>query len=273
MSGPDPEWPMAKSWYGLSSKQRDYGHEVSRLATMYSSPIIMSAESDPPVLHNASGFLLDLGGHTFLITNSHVTQWYRDLCADHGHVEFQFGGAGFKPNVISECLADDVDLAVIDVSDIAFHRRERGYWHSSADFLEPYHPASWPIAPASKGESTVTVGWPAKYRKEVAERHLEFAAFPMLGPFVDEVKDKWFSLPFNRQDWVGSDWDPNNPVIFETALGGMSGAPVFALHRRTVQPVQLIGIVRTYGEGLDVLYCTRADLIAADGSIRLPGAE
>jgi hypothetical protein len=271
MSELDPEWPDARSWYGLSSKQRDYGHEVSRLAAMYSSPIIMSADGDPPILHNATGFLLELGGRTLLITNSHVAQWYRDLCAEHGDVEFQFGGAAFAPAIISECPDEDVDLAVIDVSEVAIRRREEGYWKSSADYLQPYYPASWPIAPATKGDATVTVGWPAKYRTEIAERHLEFAAFPMLGPFVDEVKKKWFSIPFNRQDWVGSDWDPNNPVVFETALGGMSGAPVFALHRRAIQPVQLIGIVRTYGVGFDVLYCTRADLIVEDGSICLPG--
>jgi hypothetical protein len=66
---------------------------------------------------------------------------------------------------------------------------------------------------------------------------------------------------------VSTDFDPANRVVLETALEGMSGSPVFALHRDGVVPIQLIGIVRAYGEGLDVLYCTRADLISTGGSI------
>jgi hypothetical protein len=68
---------------------------------------------------------------------------------------------------------------------------------------------------------------------------------------------------------IDTDFEPDKPALLETAFGGMSGAPVHSLHRGGVAPLQLIGIIRTYGAGLDVLYCTRADIISADGTITI----
>jgi hypothetical protein len=97
---------------------------------------------------------------------------------------------------------------------------------------------------------------------------MEFAAFPMIGQFVDFVGDHWFSIPFDRDEIISTDFDPGNPVALRTTLGGMSGSPVFALHRPGIVPIQLIGVIRAYGEGLDVLYCARVDLIAKNGIIK-----
>ena len=60
---------------------------------------------------------------------------------------------------------------------------------------------------------------------------VESAAFPILGPFIRSVNDTWFAVPFEREEWISSDFDPNNKAVFKTALGGMSGSPVFVMHR------------------------------------------
>lgn len=269
----DEDWPSPESWHGVTTRQRDFGAQLTRLAGIYSSPILLSVVSDDSVVYNASGFTVAIGGKTFLVTNSHVMQSYRELLSAQTDAEFTFGGVTFAPNIVSEIADDDIDLAVIDVSGMTFEQRAPGYWNNSVSTFQKYTPPTWPLGPPQKGESTLTVGWPGKYRTQLGKRHLEFAAFPLLGQFVDDVKDTWFSIPFNRDQWVSSDWDPKNPVIFETTLGGISGSPVFALHRPGIHPLQLIGVVRSYGEGLDILYCSRADLIFADGSIRpQPGA-
>lgn len=240
------------------------------MASMYSSPIIMSVAGDSPVMRSATGFLLRIDTHTFLITNSHVMQCYRDMMRDRGSVKFKFGGTEFVPIVVDEKIDDDrIDLAVINASDLTFERHNPGYWRSASSYLEPYAPRSWPMAPPKKGEATAVVGWPGKFRTQPATNETEFAAFPLIGHFIDAVDESRFLLPFNRDEMVGSDWDPDNPAVFEKALGGMSGTPVFALHREGVQPLQLVGIVHAYGEGLDVLYCTRADLVQPDGTIQM----
>jgi hypothetical protein len=45
------------------------------------------------------------------------------------------------------------------------------------------------------------------------------------------------------------------------------GSPVFVFHRGPILTLQLIGVLRTYGAGFDILYCTRADIVGGDGKI------
>lgn len=264
----DESWTMPPSPFGLTARQKDFAREITRLAGLYTSPIILRRRSEPSsVYQNASGFLLKPGAQTFLITNAHVMNAYRELREQYEDIAFIFGGRDFEPLIVDEDPDDVVDLVVIDVSEMDFVQRAPGYWDTPVASLMTYSPSSWPLDGPARGEATLTVGCPRKFRKHEENGSVEFAAFPMLGQFVDTVTDRWFAIPFNREEWISSDFDPENMVIYETMLGGMSGSPVFALHRAGVHPLQLIGVVRTYGEGLDVLYCTRVDLISDTGRI------
>lgn len=237
------------------------------MAVMYSSPIILTRPNDQSIYQNATGFLFRPGERTFLVTNAHVLDnGYFPMKKAYPDSVFVYGNRVLEPKIISKDSDDNVDLAVIDVDGIEFDKEAPGYWGSSAAKLSTYVPHSWPLEAPKTGEATVTVGWPAKYRVHESAK-VEFSAFPMLGQFVDAVTNSWFTIPFDREQWIASNFDPSNKVVSETALGGMSGSPVFALHRKSIHPLQLVGVVRTYGEGLDILYCTRADLIKPDGSI------
>jgi hypothetical protein len=262
----DNPWPTPRSSYGLTSNQKDFGREVIRFAGLYSGAIIL-ATPDAEVLHSASGFLFRPGPRTFLITNAHVLKFYRDLKQEHPMLQFEFGGTVFEPSVVAERGEEEIDLAVIDVSDISFGKYRRNYWKGALKTQEIYVPGEWPLSAVKEGEAIVTVGFPKRFRVGPDDGTIEFAGFPMIGQFVGGVTETSFAVPFDREHWVSTDFDPANRVVLETALEGMSGSPVFALHRDGVVPIQLIGIVRAYGEGLDVLYCTRADLISTGGSI------
>jgi hypothetical protein len=235
------------------------------MAAMYSSPVIL-ASVDRSIIRNGSGFLFKPGARTFLVTNSHVMDGYREIRSSQGAAVFTFGGLSFEPNIIDEATDENIDLVTIDVEGMEFVQRAPGYWDSTASELQTYAPSSWPLPAAKKGEATVVVGWPGKFRSLESDRHLEFAAFPMIGQFVDEVNDKWFATPFDRDQMISNDFDPSNPVVHETAMGGISGSPVFALHRG-LEALQLVGIVRAYGENWDILFCARADLVGLDGQI------
>ena len=54
---------------------------------------------------------------------------------------------------------------------------------------------------------------------------------------IDHVDQGWFSVPFERSQWTSTDFDEKNPAWLETAFVGMSGAPVFTLHRGGVPPL------------------------------------
>ena len=266
------EGPDAKSWYGLSSTQRDWSQETIRLATLYSNPIILRSPANAAIYKSASGFLLKPGDRTYLVTNAHVMDdGYAAIEKQYGSASLTFGGRVLKPSVISQDSSDNVDLTILDVDGVEFVRREPGYWGSSAGLLETYVPPTWPLAAPKRGEAVIIIGWPQNLRKHDIGT-VEFAAFPMGGQYIDAVNERWFSIPIERKDLIPTDFDPANPVQKEMAFGGISGGPVFALHREGVLPLQLVGIVRTYGEAFDVLYCTRADIIRVDGSIALEGA-
>lgn len=271
----EQRWPRARSAFGLTSNQRDFGRHIARLAGIYSAPIIIWSPTDDSIFNSATGFLLKLGTRTFLITNAHVSRFYRQLKELHPDTQFVFADLSFEPDITSEDDDANVDLAVIDASSLDFPDYEHGYWDSEDGLLptgmiKPYEPGTWPLKPPTRGESAITVGWPAKFRTRLNSRSTEFAAFPMLGQAIDEVKAGWFTLVIDRSALIASDFDPNNPAAQETQFQGISGSPVFALHRGLRQ-IELIGVVHTYGEGLDILYCARADLITPEGQIIAPG--
>jgi hypothetical protein len=276
MPGEDPaEWPTPRSWFGLTTRQRDFMDQAKQLAAFYSSAIQMFTSSDPREFHSASGFLLRLHGRVFLITNAHVIACYDEMKRRRTDTVFRFHSTDFEPRVISKRAEDDIDLCTIDVTDVEFDSENDSYWQSSAGELQVYTPSTWPLAAVRDGEALVTIGWPADHRVWEGARHLEFGAFPIAGPFVRGVERSYFIVPFDRAESISTSFDPANEAandaLLETALGGMSGAPVFAMHRGGVLPLELVGIVRTYGCGLDILYCTKADLIRTDGSIECPG--
>jgi hypothetical protein len=250
----------------MTTDQRDYGLQIIQLAGIYSSAVIIGDRSEPMSLRTASGFLLGFDERVFLITNSHVMEAYRDVKNRWPDARFQFFDTVLEPSIVDEDSTGRVDLAVLDVSGIDFEPKTESYWKSSASDLQVLRPRTWPNVPPQSGESTVSVGWPARMRSETSGG-LEMAAFPMLGQFVGDLQQTSFTIGFDRKEWIGTDYSPYNPVLQETELGGMSGAPVFALHRGGLFPLELVGVVKEYGVQFDTLYCARADLISRDGTI------
>ncbi len=263
-----PNWSKPKSWHGLTYDQKDFGGQIVRLAGLYTSAIIIASKSNDTVFNSASGFLLNTGAKTLLITNAHVLDFFLNLRQTNSDVVFVYCGEEIEPKIVDCERSEEIDLAILDVTGVTFQGEENGYWDSEFAKTQTYKPANWPHDPPRTGEYCVVVGWPAKYRSRDSSREVEFAAFPFLGVSVDNVSESWFTIPFSREDYISSDFDPSNQAVFETALEGMSGCPVFVMHRSKLIPIELIGIVRSYGETFDILYCTRSDIIMRDGSIR-----
>ena len=74
-----------------------------------------------------------------------------------------------------------------------------------------FAPTKWPVDEPKRGKVIATVGWPGKFRAE-EKGEIEFAAFPMIGQPIDAVESTWFTIPFDREAWIASDFDPTNPV-------------------------------------------------------------
>jgi hypothetical protein len=260
--------PIPVSWLGMTHQQKDFGEMATQLAVMYSSVIWFRSSRTGACYGQATGFLLNTGTRSMLVTNAHVIHdGYQRLNQEHGDVQFVFGGRQIDPRIIDLDDREGIDVATLDVNGITFEQNAPGYWGSNASRLTPVATPTWPERAPSQGLATMIVGWPGKFRVANLGTPPQFAAFPLAGNLIDDVRENSFLIPFERSALISSDYDPNNRVVDETDFGGISGTPVFALHRGGLRPLELVGIVRAYGEGFDVLYCTRADIIDAHGRI------
>jgi hypothetical protein len=259
-------WPKAKSWAGMSTDQRDYAAQITRMARLYSHPVLIGRRGDSTPIGNGSGFLFKPAGRRFLVTNAHVIEGYESIAVAHDDAIVQFGSYQFEPRVAAKEKIRKVDLAVLDVGDIEFPRTFASYWGPEHERLETYAPTPWPLPPPVDGEPVVIVGWPGKHRVVDDKDVVEFASVPLIGLSIADVDAEHFTIPIEREDLIASDYDPQNRVVDETDFEGISGSPVFAM-RNGPQPLHLIGVVHAYI--FDTLICTRADLIKVDGSITL----
>jgi hypothetical protein len=250
----------------MSTDQRDYSVQIARMAGLYSHPVLIGRRGQPTPAGNGSGFLFRPGERRFLVTNAHVVEGYEFIAKTDNDAMMQFGDRVFEPRVVARRKIRGVDLAVIDVGDLEFPRSFASYWGPQNERLETYAPMPWPLPPPTNGEGVVIVGWPGKHRVVLDDKIVEFAAVPLIGLLIADVEAEHFTIPFEREYYVASDFDPDNKAVEESDFEGISGSPVFAM-RNGPQPLQLIGVVHAYI--FDTLVCTRADLIGIDGSIEV----
>ena len=243
---------------------REIGDRLTYEACRYTNPVIIKHRGGD-ILNTATGFLVDFDDARYLVTNAHVLDRFDELGGSGVSPMLVFGGIELDPGAITKAPAERVDLAVLNVSGLAFDQAVPGPQSAVPAKLQAYRPTSWPPSAPILGEGILTVGYLGIHRSTKADGTPQFAAFPMLGLLIGGVADTAFAIPLDRDRWIASDYDPTNRVIDETNFGGLSGSPVFALPR-TGADLELIGIVR--GDStLDVLYCTRADLLKRDGTI------
>jgi hypothetical protein len=227
----------------LSEPQREVFHtaasEMQKIVWCHVVPVRVTRILDDKEhsYNTGTGTFIRIHHKNYLLTAWHV---FAELLNSRGRGQeayFIAGNAALEPPIIR--YADRVnDILILEVPDA-----DGGSIGAIA--YEPPH--RWPPRSVTTNDVVLLCGLPAYLRTEENESELLFGDYSVMQP-VTSVADNQFMLHLERENWV-SLGRANLPGP-EVSLGGISGAPVFA-----VDPLsyELVGIVSEIGESLPLL--------------------
>jgi hypothetical protein len=230
-------------------------HNLCNFPAMFAKSISIGTADK---FHNATATLVDLGAGPLAITCAHVIADYYEKWKA-GTALIRIGNVSVSPSQLAG-LDTDVDLATVRLSDeqAADLLREDGLT------VQFYQPTRWPPEPATVGESVALGGFPGQWRQRRPQtRELLLGYYGIGATSVTAASDRHFACQFEREHWIWMSRNADFPDL--TMLGGLSGGPVFAerhLHRA------LVGIVKEFPEGWDIMFISHAHWLQTDGSIR-----
>lgn len=218
--------------------------------------------------HTASATLVDLGHGPLAITCAHVITdpkrrnqglpQFIDMWRD-GKALIRVGNTPVSHSQLVG-LDEEVDLATIRLSDeqATDLENEEGM---KARF---YTPHEWPPHPAKEGEWVAFGGFPGQWRKKRPQTQEILLHYYGVGAtaVTSAGGERQFGCKFEREHWI---WMSHNPALPDlTALGGLSGGPVFA--ERDLRR-ELVGIITDFREDCDIMLIAHTKWIKGDGSI------
>lgn len=238
------------------SLQRELTQELMPFAV----PLLIAPDLGllPSEVQNATGVLLDLGAEQCLVTCKHVWDYLQTRNGKNSPgvlVALLGEGSGGAyhiehPKIVIDeeklGLADDLDLAVIDVTGIHTFGEKKLFPFTAAQVCE-----------AVPGDTVVVVGFPAMWRK--ARKN---ACFVRSGPLPLVVGDATRtrmviseSNPLNKEVFAYMDAEPRRAGLNDSC-GGLSGSPVFFVRSK---PFRIAGFIVERAMG--ALMMTRASAV------------
>lgn len=187
--------------------------------------------------NHASGVLLFTGSTICLCTAQHVVAKYRQRREEDSRIVFQAGNVSFdpEPRILFESAADDLVVLAMNTSD------------QSRIAARTWVCASWPPPPPRTDEYVAFAGLPSEYRVNVGHE-IGFAVVGGVLPVIS-ASPRNFKCHMDRATLIAVRGGHVPPP--GTALGGMSGGPVFRL---VDDKPQLCGIITDFGQSLEVFY-------------------
>jgi hypothetical protein len=212
---------------------------LQRVIWSYTAPFRISRiEGDREAEYKTGTcILIEIGNQIHVLTAYHVFEQYRDW-QEAGCAAFVIvGDAPFATPVVSfEDRRNDIVLLAIPPESL-----------ENIDAVV-YRPANWPPQQIRKNEPVLVCGLPAYLRQELSNE-IWFGDFNLLQD-VSSVSDRQFTLHLEHDEWMNlGRIEMPGPDVF---LGGISGAPVFAVDPDSTA---LVGIVSEIGETLPLLFC------------------
>jgi hypothetical protein len=240
-----PEEEKQRQRYLGSHRLRDLTAAYRDIPFSCCDPVVISEQAEGRILHNATACLLSFDRErTFMITNSHVLEAFRQSLSAHPTALFSFAGQHpFDPlsRIVTESTLRDV--AIIDVTDLQVSRKlDR---NSAIGSLLPHIADPWPSPTPEHGDSVVFGGWLECHRAQDGI-NVDFVATPFVGMRIDDVTETYATLTFEREYYVAGDGTTDHPILTETDLSGLSGSPVFKIVKSPIERPAFIGIVRDH---------------------------
>ncbi|MBD3342593.1 MAG: hypothetical protein GF353_26065 [Candidatus Lokiarchaeota archaeon] len=240
-------------------KAKKFIPEYSKLCLNYVRPILfgdLPLESIDPLLKGATITFINTGERSLGITNYHVFEKYLELKKQNKNTICQIDSLIFDPESRLIDFNEDrkVDLVTIDITDDEF---------AQINAMPLYHKV-WPVKITTEREiePVFILGYPGHLRYIHSVDRID-ATFGALMLTIDTITDKNLIIVCNRDNWV-VDYSIYGEVDI-SRFRGFSGAGVFRMNNLTPE---LLGIISGHAEELlDVFYCSRSDLIEANGRL------
>jgi len=212
----------------------------------------------PVKIQNGTATLVDLGDGPIAITCQHVIAALRKEHEDMASVLFQLGNTEVDP--LAQLIDENerLDLATIRLTE------EQAKAITSQGKIGSciFKPISWPPPLPKEGEFVAFGGFPGTLRSILSFDELEFCSWSSGASEIVSVSDFQFASVFQREYWVKS--FGNSHYMDITALGGMSGGPVF-IKRKLYW--DFIGIVKEYHEAYDTVFFASLRFVQQNGTI------
>jgi|SRR6187551_3233020 len=231
--------------------------ELLRLAASYAQPLFwLTGPVGSGLMRNATTFFVDAGQGVFGVTAGHVYDAY---------VEHKRSGGG-PCHVGMLGLTFDLETRLIDrgrAVDIATYRLRPAEVGRLGTTVR--HEPNWPPERPRAQRGVFYAGYPAAGRKLVGERTIEWGLYGAAG-VSSAVNDESIVCQMERDNLADVLGLPIPDVGFD--VGGLSGAPLFAVWESSLVFWNLAGVIY---EGGGVMFehvrAAHADRIRMDGSI------
>ena len=229
----------------------DPKHEaLATYAVRFAHPVLIKGQGKT---NNGTGFLLSLNGRTLGVTCQHVVEAYRTSTMP---TEFHFGAAQLDPLRALVDESQELDLAVLDLSD----QIGRPGGLSAASCI---HPPAWPPSPLQEDDLLALAGFPGVGREDYEDNYHRLYAF---SSGTTEIASLQPAYLYTRIEIDRSLVAGERPSV-SSNLGGLSGGPVFAWRKGTFVTAELIGMIVEYQAAFDLLFVRRLNCLRADGTL------
>lgn len=226
-----------------AQKQRrilDAALNMTQMAYRHAASTIVAP---PPhkqgVLRNGTSFVLNLDDRFFLGTAWHIVEYWLKSIGKDAQFIFQVGDVRLDPsNAIAwKDLRNDL---------VFLHLTHDEAQQIRVSFCEPV--LGWPPPHPQKGDYVLISGFPAVMRARVSAAHVDFPALSTMLQ-ISSVSERHMVCQFEREHWIS--FNPSGFPPPGTNLGGLSGAPVFAVGNLAYP---LIGVVSEFSSSFELLY-------------------
>ena len=241
-------------------KVKKFIPHFEKLCLEYVRPILfgeLPLISREPVLKGATITFVNTGSNSFGITDYHVFEKYLELKNKLKNFRCQIDNLTFdlESRLIDYNSDSNIDLATFKINDDEFRLMS----------AKPLHHKSWPVKlkNETKTEPVFILGFPGHLRSITSTTNI-MAAYVSLLLTIETINDNQIGIVLRRENWT-TIFKTSKPVDL-SKFRGISGAGVFRMNN--IVP-ELLGIVTDHSENLDILLCTRSDILTNEGNINL----
>ena len=244
------------------------GLALSKVPLLFARTIFFGpppTAEQPCPLNSGTVTLIELGERRVAVTCHHVIETFRQRRADDPRLVIQVGNYNFDPedHILDESA--DLDLAVLDFTNVPTVHLTPGPWLGTT-FHQPHE---WPPLPVKTGDYVSIGGYPGALREQRDTGEFDFHSLPLVGVPIRAAAADRMVIQLEREFWVENyEKRPSDLFGFQD-FGGMSGGPVVVERKRSsgIIGFDVVGVIYECSPELDLILVRPLSLVREDGTI------